>query len=176
MTTACLDEFRAPANSLAHWQMTAEMLVSAAETLKFVAGDRREAPWGTLWPELMLWGCAIETFLKALRLKQAIESRDAERLLYRNGRLNAPANHNLVKLAEWASFPVSSFQKKVLQELSKAVRYGGRYPIPFDGELASYWWYGQESDDEVKSIIAALRSRLPKDPSVYQKRQLEDAE
>lgn len=176
MTTDSLDEFRSSGNSLAHWKITAESLVSAAEALRGHAGERREAPWGTLWPELMLWAFAMETFFKTLRLKHAIDSLDPEKLLYRDDTLQAPKSHDLVELAEWVGFPLDSFRREVLEQLTKAARYEGRYPVPLHGELVSSWWYGQSSDEEVDSIIADLLERLPNDPAPYQKEKLEEAE
>jgi hypothetical protein len=172
MAGSCLDEFRTPGNNLAHWQRTAESLVSAAQILRTRSGDLREAHWGTLWPELMLWGFAVEDFLKALRLKNAIDSRNPDQLLFQNGALRA-RTHDLVRLAERAGFPLNPFQQNLLEQLTRAIRHGGRYPVPTNGELMSYYWYGQEGDDELDSIISALRDRLPANPSSYQKEKLE---
>lgn len=162
MANTSPEDFEAPGNNLCHWQKKADSLLSAATVLRKHSGTRRRAHWGTLWPELMLWGCAVEALLKALRLRKAIASRDPELLLFREGRLQAKT-HNLVELAHRAGFPLDEFQQKLLEQLTKAIKHGGRYPVPTSGELESYYWFGSEGDDELDAIVSALKRSLRDD-------------
>jgi len=174
VTDASIDEFGAPGNKLWHWQKKADSLLTAARILRTHAGRSREVRWGTLWPELMLWGCAVEALLKALRLKNAIESRDAEQLLFRNGRLERQVRtHDLVCLAHAASFRLDHSQRKILEQLTRAVKHGGRYPLPTKDEAESCYWYGPDGDDELDAIVSALKERLPRDPVSYQREKLD---
>lgn len=174
MSDTSLHNFRTRGNNLSHWQKKADSLLLAAQILRTYAGTNREAHWGTLWPELMLWGFAIEALLKALKLKNALQSRNPKHLLYQDGKLRA-RTHDLVQLAREAHFPLDEFQRKLLEQLTTAVTLGGRYPVTTNEELDGYYWYGSKGDHELDSMISALKQRLPSDPVSYQKDRLSRA-
>ena len=77
------------------------------------AGCRMDVACPLVYP--MLWGMAIEALIKAVILERGIEIRQS---------------HNLNQLARDASITFTAEQQKLLQILSDAIYWDGRYPVP----------------------------------------------
>lgn len=69
----------------------------------------------------MLWGMALEALLKAVILESGTDVRQS---------------HNLNQLARDASVTYTTEQQKLLQILSEAIIWDGRYPVPKERK---YW-------------------------------------
>jgi hypothetical protein len=139
-------------NDLRHWRHNAEALVYAANILK-QHSDQRET---VIWSELLLLGYALEAFLKALLLKRG-------RLLYKNGKFKGRKDHDLVKMANEIGYLLTRPQQNLMQELTKVVKWAGRYPVHLRGpEPESVYWNGRRAYDLLESLMESLRTELDK--------------
>jgi hypothetical protein len=107
---------------------------------------------------LVLWGYALECFLKCLRLKRGHS-------LVEYGRLVGwGKNHNLVQMAREVSFKFSNSQQRILESLSTIVIWSGRYPIAtsLTETSLSHYWGEPEDDNDLENLIESLRLEIDK--------------
>ncbi|HOX46992.1 MAG TPA: hypothetical protein PK668_25570 [Myxococcota bacterium] len=94
------------------------------------------APFGNLRiPALMLYGMAMENYLKALMVEA-----DPEFLQKAPGNSSAWRGHKLKTMAKDASKAhpqVAAFDPAMLEKFSNAITWYGRYPGPLDKHLAT---------------------------------------
>ena len=138
-------------NNLRHWRHNAEALVYAAEILK-QHPDQRET---VIWSELLLWGYALEVFLKALFLRRG-------RLLYKNGEFVGPKHHDLVEMANEVGHALTLPQGNLMGELAKVVKWAGRYPVELRGSKPQSVYWDDAYYVPLESLIESLRAELDK--------------
>jgi hypothetical protein len=144
-------------NNLAHWRDMAEDLAYAAEILKQHQSHSNETCRDKVTlGELFLWGAALEDFLKALYLKRG-------GFLYEAGEFKGRTGHDLVKMAGDVKFSLTSSQGRVLEILTKILKWAGRYPVPRQGsQLISLYWMDEGDHAVLESMIESLRTALDK--------------
>jgi hypothetical protein len=158
------DEFELMGNDPGTWKTVAEALVYNAEVLKkhryqqhgqgitasniSVYGYRTDA-------ELLLWGYALEDFLKCLYLKEGGE-------LARDDKYVGPKKHDLLQMARKAHLRPTSAQCKILKSLSIIIEWGGRYPIATTSQKtreSNYHWDDQQQV-VLEELIEAIRLKI----------------
>jgi len=105
---------------------------------------------------LVLWGYALECFLKCLRLKRGHS-------LVENGELIGwGKNHNLVQMAQEVSFVLTASHRRILESLSIIVTWSGRYPIATSssGTFVGHYWEDLKDDNELKILVDSLRREI----------------
>jgi hypothetical protein len=138
-------------NNLRHWRYYAEALVYAAEILK-QHPDRRDT---VIWSELLLWGYALEAFLKALFLKEVGP-------LYENGKFKGRTDHDLVKMANKVGHALTRPQCNLMGELTKVIKWAGRYPVQLRGPKPQSVYWDDAYYIPLESLIESLRAELDK--------------
>jgi hypothetical protein len=137
-----IEIFRRRVTNAAFWWETGEHLLTSAKTLWPHVAATFELNRANLRierdaiahrdPYYLLAGCAIECFLKAVRVKQLFrrtgEHASSEMPTPRLPRGFANG-HNLVRLAEDAGFVLSEHERWLLQRWSVFVKWAGRYPV-----------------------------------------------
>ena len=151
--------FEAIGNDPEVWIETAEALVYNAQVLKRHR-DESKAPNATAdvnrtFAELLLWGYALEAFFKSLFLKRGGTLVVGEAFDSSVGM----GNHDLVKMALKANFPLDSTQQDALTRLSPILLWGGRYPIAkaSSGTFVPCYWSQPEDDTTVEQIIESIK-------------------
>lgn len=104
---------------------------------------------------LVLWGYAVECFLKCLRLKRGHP-------LVVNGQIVWIMDHNLEQMAREVSFRLNDSQQRIMKNLTMITRWSGRYPIGTSAKSISVPNYWQEPDDdiELEDILQSLRQEI----------------
>jgi hypothetical protein len=159
------DSFHRSANNTISWMRTAEGLIAAALILR----QSRPRPEGVLemrpsevravdhllWPELMLWGLSIEDLLKCLILRHGGK-------LAKDGKFVGRKNHDLGGLATDAHFSLDDSEGSVIDTLSRAVKWAGRYPVATEFSKSGGWrlWTIPVDDEVVDAIIAKLKREI----------------
>lgn len=138
-------------NDPSAWKMRAEALVLSANILR-QHRNLHEVSDDMLFVELLLWGYAVEVFLKCAFLTRG-------GCLVMNGKYVGPAAHKLVHIAKDTKYPIDQHQESLLERMSAIVRWSGRYPIATTlGETVQpHHWSVPEDDFELDKLIVALK-------------------
>jgi len=159
------DSFHRSANNTIAWMRTAEGLIATSMILRqnrsrpehIIEMGRNEVRNvdHLLWPELMLWGLSIEDLFKCLILKQGGR-------LVKDGKFVGRKNHDLGALAAEAHFALDDSQGSVIDTLSRAVKWAGRYPVAAEFSKSGGWvlWTIPVDDEVVDLIIAKLKREI----------------
>jgi len=164
-TQKARDAFDRGANSVEAWLRSAESLALAACTLRQnrpplpplveMKGVEALRLHQLLWPELMLWGMAIEDFLKCFILKRGGS-------LGSGGKYCGHGGHNLSTLANEASFCLTKEELRIVDRLSSVILWSGRYPVAKNFSNTFGWrqWVSPVHDEIVDSIVVRLRTSV----------------
>jgi hypothetical protein len=151
------------------WEFSANDLLDAAALLRnmnrqpenhVIHEEGKEA--AILPPELMLRGMALEAYFKAIWVKRGNELVKSHKFVGVPG----VKSHDLVKLSEVLSLPISPKHRELLSRLSRYVEYAGRYPISKRAE--KFWptlgaavdWSLPRDDDTFTSIRTMVSAEL----------------
>ena len=172
MTKADHDTHEALGNTVAFWVDRARSLYTAYNVLSGVSNGLSRSvvvPWpyhrpdwiassgDTFRPSMMLLGYTIEVLFKALHLSNGPA-------LVRNGKYDGPKDHDLRKLAKLTGFSSTSEQANVLELLSGATTFFGRYPIGIrwdKSDLELEW--GPDQEKIARGIVLDIVQRINAD-------------
>lgn len=161
------DVFNYLGNDLNRWRHRADALAYNAQILTehrhSHKRERREyeREHGVTGPELMfgsliLWGYAVEAYLKCLYLKSGKQ-------LVVAGQLDSNwRTHDLAKMAAKLKLVISAAEQRMLETLAKIAEWSGRYPIATTAgkTLSGHFWSQPEDDVILSDLVDRLRSKL----------------
>lgn len=155
-----LDAFDALGNDWRPWRRTAEDLSRAAEVLREHRYHQQEHGAPFMWAramhaELLLWGYAVEVFLKCLYLRRGNS-------LFRDGGYKGPQHHRLALIADTVGCSLTAPQRDLLDRLSQYVLWVGRYPMAtrLNTFLEGTHWNSARDDSALDALIESLRSEI----------------
>jgi len=104
---------------------------------------------------LLLWGYAVECFLKTVYLKRGGRLAAHDRYIGSGG-------HDLVHWAAKAKFPLTGSQQRILKHLEIMTTWSGRYPIATTPGKTSvgHYWSAPEDDFVLERLIGSLRLEI----------------
>ena len=159
-------KFQYIGNDPERWRRKAEALTYNAEVLTQhrlnyeqeqdrYQEEHRLSGVDMMFASLVLWGYAVECFLKCLSLKRG-------KLQVRNGKFVGRRSHDLIKMANDADFPRSESQQTVLTNLSVVLQWSGRYPMATDPEqtFQSHYWHQPDHDEVLRELVESLRREI----------------
>jgi hypothetical protein len=109
-----------------------------------------------VFASLILWGYALEGFLKCIYLKNG-------GLLVQSGKFSGwGKDHDLVWMADHTQVQLTASQRRILEHLSVIARWSGRYPIATSDKESSlaHYWCEPEDDNALKELVDAFRAKI----------------
>jgi len=160
------DVFEHLGNNMKRWKSMAEALAYNASVLTQHRRQHQEdrnqyqqrleiSSVDMDFASLVLWGYALECFLKCLRLKRGHSLVKSRKLVW-------VKNHNLVQMAHEVSFVLTVSQGRILESLSAIVKWSGRYPLDTTpkGTFFSHYWEDPKDDDNLEILVESLRLEI----------------
>jgi len=150
------------------WRNTAENLLEAANAVKAAVTPFDDGGMHSLAAvQAMLLGMAIECMLKGMYIKAGNSLTEA-------GQFQAPQGtgpHQLNQIADVASYPINSDERRVLDKLTSFILFSGRYPIATRWEKmrptidSGFPYYMSQSDFQIAELLA---ERLHRDVRTWE--------
>ncbi len=165
------DQYHLQAQNAIGWVMKADALILGFEILPPAETsllESRERPPRLSSVAYMLAGYAVEVLLKARVIQQKSAMDEKGKFALRS--------HNLIVLAESATFEITNEEARLLERLEAFVTWAGRYPMPVNSDdmrprplgndgmaPITYHHFGEEHQ-AIRDLFKRLKKDLPSIP------------